>query len=123
VVFAADARPALLDTSRGSQGEPADDVTCMSINYVFFGLLARPAWSRGLRPLWRLFWDRYLERTGDQGVLEAAAPFLAWRALVLANPCWYPAVQADTRDQLLGFVERALAAPRFDPAWADEMFR
>lgn len=123
VVFEEDARPALLDTSRGSQGEPADDVTCMSINYLFFGLLSPSAWPRGYGPLWRLFWSRYLERTGDRGVLEAAAPFFAWRSLVVSNPCWYPAVQAETRDRLLGFTERVLAAPRFDPSSADELFR
>lgn len=116
------ARPALLDTSRGSQGEPADDVTCLSLNYVFFALGAPAAWPRGLGPLWRLFWARYLERTEDRGVLEAAAPFLAWRALVMANPRWYPSVDAGTRDRLLGFAERALAAPRFEPTWADELF-
>lgn len=122
IVFAEGATPVLLDTSRGSQGDPADDVTCLSLNYVFFGLLARPAWPRGYRPLWRAFWERYLERTGDRGVLEAAAPYLAWRGLVMANPAWYPQIDAPTRDALLSFVERALGAERFDPAWADDLF-
>jgi len=122
VIFSEGRAPTLLDTSRGSQGEPADDVTCMSLNYVFFGLLTRPAWPRGYRPLWRLFWERYRTRTGDDGILEVAAPFLAWRALVMANPRWYPQVDAATRDALLGLVERALEAPRFDPDWADDLF-
>jgi aminoglycoside phosphotransferase (APT) family kinase protein len=122
VVFGQGPEPALLDSSRGSQGDPADDVTCMALNYVFFALLEPAAWKGGYRPLWRLFWARYLERTRDRGVLETAAPFLAWRALVMSNPSWYPAVDAGTRDALLRFVERALEAPRFDPDWADALF-
>ena len=122
VIFADEAEPMLLDTSRGSQGDPADDVTCMSLNYVFFALLERPAWPRGYRPLWRSFWERYGARRGDDGILEVAAPFLAWRALVMANPRWYPQVDAATRDSLLGLVERALEARRFDPDWADDLF-
>jgi hypothetical protein len=30
----------------------------------------------------------YLERSGDRGMLEVAAPFLAFRGLVMANPLW-----------------------------------
>jgi aminoglycoside phosphotransferase (APT) family kinase protein len=112
----------LLDTSRGSAGDPADDVACMAINYVFFALQTPGAWSRGFGVLWRRFWDHYLERTGDMEVLEVASPFLAWRGLVLANPRWYPMVAADTREALLGFVERALDAERFDPASAEGLF-
>jgi aminoglycoside phosphotransferase (APT) family kinase protein len=97
--------PQLLDTSRGSEGDPADDVACLTINYVFFGA----------RPLWDAFWREYLARdTVD--VCAAVAPFFAWRALVLASPKWYPHLAAAERERILAFAERALAAPRFDPA-------
>lgn len=123
LVFPAAARrPRLLDTSRGAQGEPADDVTCLGINFLFFGLEHREKWSGGLGALWRRFWAGYLE-DGDAGVLEVAAPFFAWRALVLCNPGWYPHVTAADRERLLGLAERALSAPRFDPAWAEEALR
>jgi hypothetical protein len=112
----------LLDTSRGSAGDPADDVACMAMNYVFFALETPTAWPRGFGVLWRRFWANYLERTGDLEVLEVASPFLAWRGLVLANPRWYPAVAAETREALLGFVERALDAEKFDPASAEGLF-
>lgn len=112
----------LLDTSRGSAGDPADDVACMAMNYVFFALETPGAWPRGFGVLWRRFWDHYLERTGDMEVLEVASPFLAWRGLVLANPRWYPMVAADAREALLGFVERALDAERFDPGSAERLF-
>jgi hypothetical protein len=104
IVFAGDG-VCLLDASRGSEGDPADDVACLTINYLFFN---RPA-------LWDAFWRVYL--AGDTcDVLAAVAPFYAWRALVLASPIWYPHLSADDRDRILGFAERALAAERFDPS-------
>lgn len=113
---------ALLDASRGSHGDPADDVSCLAINYVFFALGHRDAWHGGLGELWHGFWQRYLDRSGDREVLEVAPPFFAWRGLVLANPTWYPAMSADHRDALLGLVEEVLAADRLDPACVERLF-
>ncbi|MCB9610416.1 MAG: phosphotransferase [Polyangiaceae bacterium] len=114
--------PRLLDTSRGSVGDPADDVSCLAINFVFFALGHRGAWKGALRELWYGFWERYQERSGDAQLLDVVAPFLAWRGLVLANPAWYPGLDPAHRDALLSLVEQALAAPRFDPAFAEGVF-
>lgn len=121
LLFAGDHELALLDASRGAIGEPGDDVTALTINYVFFALGAPGAWARGLGALWHRVWTRYLKATGDHEVLEVAAPWLAWRALVIANPRWYPQLAADARERLLAWIERALAADRFDPSTADEV--
>jgi hypothetical protein len=112
----------LLDASRGGLGDPADDVTALAINYPFFALGRPGAWG-GLGPLWRRFWARYLDRSRDGGLLAAAAPFLAWRALVVCCPRFYPALSAEARHAVLSLAERALAAPAFDPAWAEALFR
>jgi hypothetical protein len=122
VLFQRGADFTVLDASRGCLGDAADDVTCMALNYVFFALERPEAWARGLAVLWRRFWRIYLGETSDGELLEAAAPFLAWRGLVMANPKFYPALPAAERDRLLRFVERALDAPRFDPAWAEDLF-
>jgi aminoglycoside phosphotransferase (APT) family kinase protein len=119
IVLGAGDELALLDASRGSAGEPADDLTALAINYVFFAVDAPHAWSRGFGSLWHRLWSRYLEATGDREVLDTAAPWLAWRALVVANPRWYPGLSEDGRDALLGWVERTLASPCFDPGSAD----
>ncbi|MGE5182540.1 MAG: phosphotransferase family protein [Acidobacteriota bacterium] len=104
ILFDAAGQPQLLDTSRGSEGDPADDVACIAINFVFFR--ARTSWDA--------FWSTYL--AGDRvDVCAAVAPFFAWRALVLASPKWYPHLSAGDRERILGFAERALGAPRFDP--------
>jgi aminoglycoside phosphotransferase (APT) family kinase protein len=122
IVFSSGTRFTLLDASRGCKGDPADDVTALAINYVFFGLQAPRAWRRGFAPLWHGFWERYLRTPGGRGVLEAAAPFLAWRALVLGCPRFYPDLSAAARDALLGLAERALVAPPFDPESAEALF-
>lgn len=105
----------LLDTSRGSMGDPADDLAALAINYPFFALQHPGSWDRGYRPLWRALWRGYFEARRDDELLDVVAPFVAWRALVVANPRWYPKLDSGVRDRLLGFAERALATPRFDP--------
>lgn len=111
----------LLDASRGCEGDAADDVTCLAVNFVFFALEAEGSWAKGFRPLWRAFWDTYLDESHDPGVLKAAPPYLAWRALVIGNPTFYPRLAPATRDRLLGLAERALAADAFAPDWAEEV--
>ncbi len=110
----------LLDSSRGGLGDPADDVVALTINYPFFALDWPGAW-KGLGVLWRRAWARYLASAGSGGLLEAVAPFLAWRALVLACPRFYPGLSPGGRDALLGLAERALDSRAFDPAWAEEL--
>ncbi len=115
-------RLALLDASRGGKGDPADDVVALTVNYVFFALDHPAAWPRGLGVLWRRFFGAYLRASGDEGLLASVPPFLAWRALVLASPRFYPHLAPGARDAILGLAERALDADRFDPAWAEDLF-
>ncbi len=109
-----------LDRSRGEWGEPADDVTCLTLNYLFFSLQRAGRLEGGFETLWLRFWDRYLERSGDREILEAAAPFFAWRALVMANPVWYPALEDALRRRLLRCAVRLLDEERFEPRRANE---
>jgi hypothetical protein len=119
IVFDGEYELALLDASRGAMGEPADDVTALAINFVFFAAGVPGGWERGLGGLWHRLWSRYLHATSDHEVLEVAPPWLAWRALVLCNPRWYPKLGVDARDRLLGWVERVLDEQRLDPRSAD----
>jgi hypothetical protein len=125
VVFEAGdgARFTLLDASRGCKGDPADDVTAMAVNFVFFAIDRPGSWTRGLGRLWRAFWETWLRESGDLDLLEVAAPWLAWRCLVVASPRFYPNLPEAARDAILGLAEKALQAPRFDPAWAEDLFR
>jgi hypothetical protein len=120
ILFREAADFSLLDRSRGEWGEAADDVTCLTLNYLFFSLQRSGRLEGDFERLWLGFWARYLERSGDAEVLEVAAPFFAFRALVMANPLWYPALEAGVRRKVLDFALNVLAAPRFDPARAGE---
>jgi Ser/Thr protein kinase RdoA (MazF antagonist) len=112
----------VLDRSRGEWGEPADDVAALGVNYLFFGLRRAAAAANEARVaepflgLFRTFLDAYREASGDGGLLAVLPPFLAFRALVIAHPRWYPALPEVTRRALLRLA-RAMAEPGpFDPA-------
>jgi len=115
--------PTMLDASRGGCGDPADDVTALAINFVLFALDAPTAWRHGLGVLWRHLWHRYLAERPDDELLAVVPPFFAWRALVVANPVFYPKLSAESRDQLLGFATEMLDEHALDPTWAEELFR
>jgi hypothetical protein len=104
----------VLDRSRGAWGEPADDVSCLSINYLFFSLQR----SGGLEPpfseLHDRFWQRYLAARPDGELTAVIQPWFAWRALVLASPVWYPTLGDEVRRKLLNFAWRVLHADRYD---------
>jgi hypothetical protein len=105
----------LLDRSRGEWGEPADDTSCLSTNYLFSSLLRAGRLEGPFEKMFLLFWDNYLEKTNDREMLEVAAPFFAWRGLVIASPVWYPHLPAGIRKKIFNFIQNVLAAERFDP--------
>ena len=116
ILFGRTADFRLLDRSRGEYGDPADDITCLTANYLFFSL-QRSARLEGIfESLFRRFWKRYLEKTGDGEVVFVAPPFFAFRALVMANPIWYPHLADAVRRKLLNFILNVLQSERFDPA-------
>jgi Phosphotransferase enzyme family len=115
ILFDAGAGFRVLDRSRGEYGDPADDVTCISINYLFFSLQGTGKLEGAFERLFLRFWDRYLDKTGDDEMLEVAAPFFVFRALVLASPVWYPQFEDATRQKLLTFMLNLLEQDRFEP--------
>jgi len=105
-----------LDRSRGEWGEAADDVTAMTINYLFFGLLKTDgtAIDNDFKRLYERFFEVYLENTGDYELLKVIQPFYAFRGLVVASPVWYPHITVVTRTKLFNFINNVLDAEEFD---------
>jgi hypothetical protein len=106
----------VLDRSRGEWGDGADDVTSITGNYLFSSLQRYGRLDGPFETLFRRFWDRYLEGSGDGELLEAAPPFFAFRCLVMASPVWYPELEEEVRRRLFAFLLAVLGEERFDPA-------
>jgi len=105
----------VLDRSRGEWGDPADDVTSLTANYLFFSLQRYQRLQGPLETLFQRFWKRYLAGSGDREMLRVAAPFFAFRGLVMASPLWYPALPDPVRQKLLTFLLSVLKNKEFDP--------
>ena len=111
----------VLDRSRGQWGEPCDDVAALAVNYLCFGM--RRAASHGergaaepFRTLFHTFLSTYLDQSRDAELFETLPPFLAFRALVLAHPRWYPDVAPAVRDELIHAATWLATSRRFEPA-------
>ena len=113
---------ACLDASRGTCGDPADDLTAMAVNFVLFAIDHRASWRRGLGVLWHRFWETYARERPDPVLLQIAPPFFAWRMLVVCNPKFYPRLDDVARAELLDFAAGVLDAGVLDPRSADRLF-
>ncbi len=112
--FTSDSDFILLDRSRGPWGDAADDITALTINYIFFSLKRYGSvlgpYLEGLE----LFFRKYIEFSGDHELPGVLAPFFAFRGAVVANPVFYPDLQPDVRSKIFTFVRNVLSSERFD---------
>ncbi|MGB9740420.1 MAG: phosphotransferase [Candidatus Bathyarchaeales archaeon] len=104
----------VLDRSRGEWGEPADDVTAMTVNYIFYSLQTFGRMDGPFLRLFLLFWRNYMDKTGDDEILSVVQPFYAWRSLVIASPLWYPNLPIDVRQKIFRFASKVLKIKKFD---------
>jgi hypothetical protein len=103
----------LLDRSRGPWGEPADDMTALTINYIFFSIRHHGAVARAYLEGLTLFFDEYTKASGDVEIAEVVAPFFAFRGAVVANPVFYPGLSPEQRRLIFRFVHNVLDDERF----------
>lgn len=104
-----------LDQARAEYGEPADDVTCLSINYIFFSVWHHGRYGPPFSQLFEHFMKEYMERTGDEEMLKVMAPFYAFRGLVVTHPLYYPRMEMEKRKTMLNFIRNVLESEEFDP--------
>lgn len=98
----------LLDRSRGPWGDAADDVTALTINYIFFSINHFGKLCGPYLEAFNLFYDQYINETGDVELFEVLAPFYAFRGVVVANPVFYPEVTLESRRKIFNFVHGVL---------------
>lgn len=116
ILFRAGTDFTALDRARGEWGDPADDVACLTMNYLFFSLQKSERLEGAFETLFRRFWERYLEKSGDRELLHVVAPFFTFRGLVMASPLWYPKLPEGVRRKLFAFTQAVLEAEMFDPS-------
>jgi hypothetical protein len=115
ILFGPGAAFRVLDRSRGEWGDPADDVVCLTANYLFFSLQRSGRLAGAFEILFQRFWERYLSGSQDQEMLNVVAPYFAFRGLVMASPVWYPKLPDQVRQRLLTFILALLERETFDP--------
>lgn len=103
----------LLDRSRGPWGDAADDVTALTINYIFFSINHHARLEGAYLEAIRLFFDEYIKKSGDSELYEVVAPFFAFRGAVVANPIFYPGVTPENRQRIFNFVRGVLRDKTF----------
>ncbi|HID26295.1 MAG TPA: aminoglycoside phosphotransferase family protein [Methanosarcinales archaeon] len=105
----------VLDRSRGEWGEAADDLSGMTINYIFYSLIEHGCLDKDFKKLYELFFENYLEKTQDYDILKVIPPFYVFRGLVVASPVWYPNIELEVRVKLFNFIKNILEVEEFDP--------
>ncbi|MEW6068018.1 MAG: phosphotransferase [Nitrospirota bacterium] len=104
----------LLDRSRGPWGDPADDITALAINYIFFSIKnygdVRGSYLEGLK----LFFNEYIKASGDVEINEVLAPFFAFRGVVVANPVFYPELTQEKRRLIFKFINNVFNSNKFE---------
>jgi hypothetical protein len=105
-----------IDQSREEYGEPADDVTSLTINYIFFSVWHYGEYKKPFSDLLEIFFERYFKKTKDEEMFKVMAPFYAFRGLVVAHPLYYPDLNSFKRRKILNFVVNVLNIDEFDPS-------
>jgi thiamine kinase-like enzyme len=105
----------LLDRSRGPWGEAADDVTALTINYIFYSIMYFNHVKDAFLEALTLFYNNYIEVTEDETILSVVAPFYAFRGAVVAHPVFYPQLTLEQRMSIFRFVKNLLASGKFEP--------
>jgi len=110
----------LLDRSRGPWGEAADDVTALTINYVFFSIRYHGELREPYTEALKLFYNEYIAQTGDEELRKVVQPFYAFRAAVVGNPIFYPDVNQEKRRLIFNFMKNVLRYDIFEPERTQE---
>jgi hypothetical protein len=113
----------VLDASREVWGDPADDVTTMAINYIWFAVMQSGKFDGPFAKLFNAFWNNYFKKTGNRRILETAGIFFAFRGVVVAHPVFYSLQSDSVRRKIIRFVDNVLSEESFDPKKISEYLR
>jgi|SRR3989338_5305161 len=104
----------LLDASRELYGEPADDLTTLGINYIWFSIMQNGDFSGNFKKLFLAFWNNYITKTKDYEINYFAPLFFAFRGVVVAHPLFYKEQSDGCRRKIFNFIVNVLNEKKFD---------
>lgn len=114
--FRSDDQPVILEYSREEYGEPADDLSALTINYLFISIWKCGSYTQVFKTLFEEFFEAYIDETGDTEILRVIQPFYCFRGLVVIHPLYYPEMEDWKRLSILRFIENILSIEEFDPS-------
>ncbi|MBI2105465.1 phosphotransferase [Candidatus Woesearchaeota archaeon] len=109
----------ILDRTRGTYGEPADDIAAFIINPIFYGLAKNGKFDGALKETFELFCDNYFLKTKDSQMFKVIQPYLIFRIAVVCNPLFYNddffnGNPSEIRKKLFGFAFKLLNREEFN---------
>lgn len=114
IMFREGADFTVLDRSRGEWGEAADDVSSITMNYLFYSLQKYGELKGPFKEMFDLFFNNYIEKTGDMELLRVIQPFYVFRSVVVASPIWYPNLDPIVRTKIFNFINNIMDSEEFD---------
>ncbi len=118
----------VFDRSRFRYGDPADDVTCLAMNFINYSIMSCGEFKDPFKKLTELFLDQYARKREDEEMFKVAPLFFGFRALVCIHPVFYSAewmksrgfkkerIEAlnDSKRKIINFARNVLDEKEFD---------
>ena len=79
----------VLDRSRFRYGEPADDTTCLTMNFINYSVMSYGDFRDPFKRLAEIFFEEYFKHKKDDEMFEVSPLFFAFRAIVCIHPVFY----------------------------------
>ncbi len=79
----------VLDRSRFRYGEPADDVTCLVMNFINYSVMSYGDFRDPFKKLTELFFEEYFKKRKDIGMFKVSPLFFGFRGIVCIHPIFY----------------------------------
>lgn len=104
----------VLDASREPWGDPAEDLACLGLNYIWYALMQTGKFEGPFKELFEIYWNNYIKKSKDRQMNNVAPLFFAWRGFVVAHPLFYKNQTNSTRRKIFNFVKAVLKDEKFD---------
>jgi hypothetical protein len=86
-----DKKLVVFDRSRFRYGDPADDTTCLTMNFINYSVMSYGEFKDPFKKLTELFFTQYFKKRKDNEMFKVSPLFFAFRALVSIHPVFYSA--------------------------------